>query len=97
MARKKEGRPSWFKMFLHQKALIDAVPDEVAGKALKAALQYFETREEGNLDPLSSAVFASIKPYIDESFDDYQRSSDAGKAGNEKRWSKKVSGGDTSR
>lgn len=97
MAKKKEGRPSWFKMFLHQKALVDAVPDDVAGKALKAVFRYFESGEVGELDPLAFAVFASVKPYIDESFNDYQRSSNAGRQGNAKRWNKGASGGDTPR
>ena len=39
MGKNKMGRPSWFKLFLHHKSLIDAVPDEVAGRALKAALR----------------------------------------------------------
>ena len=34
---KKNGRPAWFKMFLNQKAIIDAASNETAGKALKAA------------------------------------------------------------
>lgn len=84
----KQKRPSWFKMFLHQKALIDSVPDEAAGKALKAVFQYFETGELKDLDPLSFAVFSAIRPYIDESFNDYQRSVDAGRSGGNKRWAK---------
>ena len=67
---KRTNRPAWFKMFLHQKALLDSVSDEVAGRALKAVFQYFDSGEVIDLDPLSFAVFASIKPYIDESFDD---------------------------
>lgn len=79
---KRAGRPSWFKMFLSQKSLIDAVPDETAGKALKAALQYFDTGEyAGGLDPLSMAVFSALKPYIDEAFDDFQRDYENGKKG----------------
>lgn len=61
---KSEKRPSWFKLFLHQKPLIDSVPDDIVGKALKAALRYFDTREESELEPLSMAVFCTIKPYI---------------------------------
>ena len=71
---KKTGRPSWFKMFLHQKALIDSVPDETAGKALKAVFLYFDTGElVTDLDSLSFAVFAAIKPYIDESYEDFRK------------------------
>lgn len=92
---KKSSRPSWFKMFLHQKALIDSVPNESAGLALKAVFEYFDTGELPELDPLSFAVFASIKPYIDESFEDFKRSSEAGKAGNAKRWCKEASPPDT--
>lgn len=78
---KKNNRPAWFKMFLHQKALIDSVPNESAGLALKAVFAYFDTGELPELDPLSFAVFASIKPYIDESFEDYARDVENGKKG----------------
>ena len=84
----KTERAQWFKMFLHQKALIDSVPDETAGKALKAAFRYFDSREMDELDPLSFAVFSVVKPYIDEAFNDYQKSVDTGRAGGKKRWSK---------
>lgn len=86
----KQKRPSWFKMFLHQKALIDSVPDETAGRALKAVFQYFESGELMDLDPLSFAVFSAIRPYIDESYKDYQRSVDAGRNGSNKRWGKEL-------
>ena len=89
MMQKKKGRPSWFKMFDHQKALIDSVSDAVAGKALKAAFQYFDDRDEPiELDALTFAVFSTIKPYIDESFDEYERSVSAGKQGAKTRWEK---------
>lgn len=86
---KRDGRPSWFKLFLNLKPLIDAVPDDIAGKALKAALEYFDTSECMELDPLSFAVFSSMKPYIDESFAAFERSAASGKAGAEKRWGNK--------
>ena len=79
---KKAGRPSWFKMFLHQKALIDSVPDEIAGKALKAVFLYFDTGAVvTDIDPLAFAVFAAIKPYVDESYEDYTRNVENGKKG----------------
>ena len=68
----KESRPTWFKMFRNQKALIDSVPDETAGRALKAIFQYFENGEVVNMPPLDFAVFSSVKPYVDESFDDFE-------------------------
>ena len=85
---RKSKKPSWFKLFLHHKSLIDAVPDEVAGKALKAALRYFDTGEVAELDPLAGAVFAALKPHIDEAFEDFRRSVDTGRAGGQKRWGK---------
>lgn len=85
---KKENRPAWFKMFRNQKALIDSVPDEVAGKALKAIFQYFENGEVIELSPLEFAVFSSVKPYVDESLEDYEKAVEAGKEGANKRWGK---------
>lgn len=88
MGKKKAGRPSWFKLFLNQKAMIDAVTDEAAGKALKAALHYFDTGEVADIEPLAGVVFAAMKPYIDEAFQDFQRSVDTGRSGAQKRWEK---------
>ena len=94
MGRKKAGRPSWFKLFLHHKSLIDAVPDEVAGRALKAVLRYFDTGEVVELDSLAGAVFAALKPHVDEAFEDFRRSVDTGRAGGQKRWGKETAKGD---
>lgn len=70
---KGEKRPSWFKLFLHQKPIIDSVSDDVVGKAVKAAFHYFATKEELQLDMLPMVVYSSFKPYIEESFTDYER------------------------
>lgn len=70
---KGEKRPSWFKLFLHQKPIIDSVPDEIVGQAIKAAFHYFATKEEPQLDVLPMVVYSSFKPYIEESFTDYER------------------------
>lgn len=78
---KGEKRPSWFKLFLHQKPIVDSVPDEVLGKAVKAAFHYFATQEELQLDVLPMVVFSSFKPYIDESFVDYERDVRNGRKG----------------
>lgn len=86
----KGSRPAWFKRFLHQKPLIDAVPDEAAGRAFKAALHYFDTREDADLDPLSLAVYSAIKPYIDEAFADFQRTSAKNRANVKRRWKPSV-------
>lgn len=73
--------------------MIDAVPNEQVGAALKAAMEYFETGIAPSLDPLSNVIFSSLKPYIDESISDFKKYSEAGQRGNQKRW-EKVSGGD---
>lgn len=80
---KRAGRPSWFKFFLSIKPLLDAVPDESAGKAIKAALAYFEdrTHEVSSLDPLALALFTSLKPYIDDSYADFARRVENGRTG----------------
>ena len=85
---KKPKRPSWFKLWLNQKPLIDAVPDEVAGSALKAAYHYFDTGEVPELDSLAGAVFAVLKSQIDEAISNYNVSVEAGTAGANKRWGK---------
>lgn len=87
MAKKKD-RPSWFKMFIHQKALIDSVPDETVGKALKAVFAYFEDGEIPNIDPLAFAVFSAIKPYVDESFADFEQTRKKNSENVKKRWAR---------
>ena len=77
----KEKRATWFKIFLHQRAIMDAVPDDVLGRALKAAIAYLDTGEEAALSPLEGAVYASMKQFVDESVADYQRDTDNGKKG----------------
>lgn len=86
MGKNKMGRPSWFKLFLHHKSLIDAVSDEVAGRALKAALRYFDTGEVAELDSLAGAAFAALKPHIDEAFADFQATSEKNRQNIQKRW-----------
>ena len=41
---KKESRAAWFPMFRNIRNVVDAVPDESAGAALKAVFAYFDTR-----------------------------------------------------
>ena len=86
MARKQAQRPSWFKLWLRDKPLIAALPDEVAGKALKDALDYFETGEVPELDQLGSFAFALFKTGVDEANKDYQLSVESGRAGGQKAW-----------
>ena len=77
----KANRPAWFKVFLSSKALVDSVPDETAGRALKAVLSYFDDGSISDLDPLSFAVFSAIKPCVDDAFSDYRERQERGKKG----------------
>ena len=77
----KEVRASWFKLFLHQKPMMDAVPDDVLGRAVKGAMAYFENGEQTQLDTVEQLLFLMFKPYIDEAQADYQKKSENGKKG----------------
>lgn len=82
-----EKRPAWFKVFASCKPTVDAVPDGSAGRAFKAALSYFLNQEEPMLDdPLAAVVFCAVRPYIDEAFEDYAASVEAGRRGAGSRW-----------
>lgn len=82
MPKKRAGRATWFKLALYHKALIDAVPDDVAGKALKAAMTYFQDRTQVELDPLAMAVYSMLKASADEAFAGYDKAvMDGGKGG----------------
>ena len=81
----KEKRASWFKLFLHQKPIIDAMEDAVVGKAIKAALSYFEDGTVNDLDPMSYILFASMQPFVDEAKEDYQKSVENGKKGGRRK------------
>lgn len=78
---KKAQRPVWFKFWLRHRALFDAVPDPVAGRALKAALHYFDTGQVPALDQLELVVFTAVKADIDEANSEYQRDVENGKKG----------------
>lgn len=86
---KKENRPAWFKMFRNQKALIDSVPDAEVGQALKAVYQYFEDGTVVEMSPLVFAVFSSVKPYVDESFADFEATSKKNRMNVMQRWAKR--------
>lgn len=80
---KREKRPFWFKLFLSIRPMLDAIPDESAGKAMKTALAYFEDRgcEIADLDPLATALFAALKTSIDESYADFDKRVENGRTG----------------
>ena len=79
----KEKRATWWKMFAHQRAAIEAVPDAEVGRGLKAAYSYFDGEDVGELTQGAFIVFSVIRPYIDEARADYaQRIEDGRRGGN---------------
>ena len=92
----KERHPAWFKMFWHQRALIDSLPDAKVGQALKAAYQYFEDGTVPQMTPLAFTLFSSIKPYVDESFADFEAISKKNSENIKRRWAKRGDTPDTS-
>ena len=59
--------------------------DAVVGKAIKAALSYFEDGTVNDLDPMSYILFASMQPFVDEAKEDYQKSVENGKKGGRRK------------
>lgn len=70
-------------MFYHQRAAIESVLDEDAGKGLKAAFRYFDGEEisPGDLSPAAFTVFCVMRPYMDESRQSYEKAVEDGKKG----------------
>ena len=75
----KEKRATWFKMQLHQKAIIDAVSDAEAGQAIKAIFEYFDTGVVPDLTNPAFLVFAAVKRDVDEAIRDYEARVERGK------------------
>lgn len=75
-------------MFYHQRAAIESVSDEDAGKGLKAAFRYFDGDPvfPEDLTQAAFVVFCVMRPYIDESKQDYAAAVENGKKGGDKRW-----------
>lgn len=79
----KPKRATWWKMFYHQRAVVESIPDAEVGRGLKAAFRYFDGEEvtTADLTPQAFTVFCVIKPYIDESMRDYEESVANGRKG----------------
>lgn len=85
----KEKKPAWFKMYAHHTSLMDAMPDAVLGRSMKAAMHYFDTGVTEPLEPLESAVFAALKPFMDEAIRQYEQDVENGKKSAKVRKTKK--------
>ena len=77
----KNKGPAWFKLWLHHRSMLEAVSDAVVGKAVKAALNYFDTGEIPELDQLELVVFSAIRADADDAYDTYRRDVENGRKG----------------
>ena len=79
----KEKRATWWKMFYHQRAVVESVSDADAGMGLKAAFRYFDGEDISpeELTPAAFTIFCIMRPYIDESKRDYEFYTEQGKRG----------------
>lgn len=84
----KKGGPTWWKMFYHQRSAIESISDQDVGKGLKAAFRYFggEDIQPEELSPAAFTVFCVMRPYIDESKQDYENAVKLGRKGGNTRW-----------
>lgn len=84
----KPKRATWWKMFSHQRAVIESVSNEDAGMGLKAAFRYFdgEPVQPDDLSQAAFTIFCVMRPYIDESMQDYENSVRNGRKGSAARW-----------
>ncbi|WP_296035357.1 DUF6291 domain-containing protein [uncultured Gemmiger sp.] len=88
--KKKKG-PTWWKMLKFQRPVIESVSDADAGKGLKEAFRYFDGEEvyEYLLSQGALTVFSVMRPYIDESKQEYEEAVSNGQTGASARWNKK--------
>ncbi len=93
----RERRPAWFKMYRHQGAMIDSVPDEVLGKVVKDVFRYFETGEIPEQSYLERVVFSAMKMGVDESNGDFLAHREKNAQNAKRRWEKKEQPADGSR
>ena len=81
MPKKRPGRAQWFKIHLNDKALIDAIPSENVGDALKAGMAYFADGKTTKMEPMTQALFSVIKSAIDGANEAYSKAVKDGSKG----------------
>lgn len=72
MATIKEKHPSWFKMKLEHKELLNRLPPETVVNVLLDCMYYLETREEPDIaTDLEDAALAAFLPNLEEAWEKY--------------------------
>lgn len=78
----KDGKPSWCKLYISIKPIIDAAPDEAVGQALKAVMTYMDTETMPTaLEPMANVLFQVLKVGADDSINSYGKNVENGKKG----------------
>lgn len=79
-----------FILYTDQKAVIDKLTDEQAGKLIKAIYEYEATGNMPELDPILEIIMIPFKTILDKNAqkweEERQKRSEAGKKGMKKRW-----------
>ena len=88
------ARKDSFILYTEQKAVLDKLTDEQAGKLIKAIYEYEATGTMPVLDAILDLVIIPFKTALDKNEnkweDTKQKRSEAGKIGAEKRWNNKI-------
>lgn len=80
------GKKNTFIMKTEWGKMISALPDEAAGKIIKAVYSYVETGETGVDDPVLSAILILITDTLDANAAKYEKTCEERKKAIEKRW-----------
>lgn len=79
-----------FILYTEQKAVLDKLTDEQAGKLIKAIYEYEATGNMPELDPILEIIMIPFKTVLDKNAqkweEERQKRSEAGKKGMKKRW-----------
>lgn len=94
MAKQKDKKPSWFKIYSSNRRTYEAIPNESLGAAFKAAMKYFEAggKDEeiaaGIEDGLTKVAFETFLTGVNESIEEYNKRVEDGRRGQEAKQNK---------
>lgn len=82
MAEVKEKHPTWFKMKLERRHVVEELPPETAVNVLLACWDYLETCEvPESLTPMERLAFFSFFPDMEEAWKKYEQRIASGATG----------------
>ena len=83
MPRKRPQRPTWFKIQITDRPIVDMLSNEAVGEAVRAAVCYFDTGEDGDTSQLAKPLYVLLKAHVDDAWSDYKRAVEDGKKANQ--------------